>query len=159
MSTTPTQGAAKPMPPSNPLTPRDEKTGRYLPILYPEEKPFWDAAKQHRLVLQCCSKCGRVRYPIGPTCPWDLSNDFEWKQMSGRGVVHNFVIYHKPWIPYYRDKVPYALVQVELEEGPRLTTNLLEVPVDQVRIGIPVEAVWEDVTDAVSLVQFCPRKG
>jgi uncharacterized OB-fold protein len=158
MSTTPTSGAAKPMPPSNPLTPRDEKTGRYLPVLFPEEKPFWDAAKQHRLLLQCCNKCGRVRYPIGPTCPWDLSNEFEWKQMSGRGVVHNFVIYHKPWIPYYRDKVPYALVQVEIEEGPRLTTNLLDVPVDQVKIGIPVDAVWDDVTDAVSLIQFRPRR-
>jgi uncharacterized protein len=158
MSTTAT-APARPAAPANPLTPRDEKTGRYLPIIYPEEKPFWDAAKQRRLILQRCLDCGRVRYPIGPTCPWDLSNRFEWAQMSGRGVVHNFVIYHKPWIPYYKDKVPYALVQVQIEEGPRLTTNLLEVPVDQVRIGMEVEATWEDVTDAVSLLQFRPRRG
>jgi uncharacterized protein len=153
-----TTGTTKPKQSTNSLTPIDERTGRYLPILFPEEKPFWDAAKQHKLLLQRCAKCSRVRYPIGPTCPWDLSNDFEWEQMSGRGVIQNFVIYHKAWTPYYRDKVPYALVHVEIEEGPRLTTNLFDVRPDQVRIGMPVEAVWEDVTDAVSLLQFRPRR-
>ena len=57
------------------LAPRDEKTGRYLPVVYPEEKPFWDAAKQRRLMLQRCRACGKVWYPIGPTCPFCLSND------------------------------------------------------------------------------------
>ncbi len=133
---------------------RDEKTGRYLPTLYPEEMPYWQAAKRHELMLQRCDSCHKVWYPVGPTCPFCLSKTFTWAQMSGKGVVHNFVIYHKPWIPYYNDKVPYAVVQVEIEEGPRLTTNLLGVPVREVKIGLPVEAVWEDVTEDVSLLQF-----
>lgn len=144
---------------SSSLTPRDERTGRYLPILHPEEKPFWAAAKQHRLVLQKCRRCERVWYPVGPTCPFCLSKEHDWTEMSGRGVVHNFVVYHKPWIPYYKDKVPYVLAQVEIEEGPRLTTNILGIPPGDVKIGMAVEATWEDVTDDVTLLQFRPRQG
>jgi uncharacterized OB-fold protein len=136
---------------------KDEASGRYLPIQYPEEKPFWEGAKRHQLVLQRCDDCKKVLYPIGPTCPHCGSNRFTWQPMRGRGTVHNFVIYHKAWVPYYKDKVPYALVQVEIEEGPRLTTNLLGVPVSDVRIGIKVEAAWEDLTDEVTLLQFKPR--
>jgi uncharacterized OB-fold protein len=138
---------------------KNTASGRYLPILYPEEMPYWQAAKHHKLVLQRCDGCGKVRFPIGPTCPFCQSNMFTWTTMSGRGVVHNYVIYHKAWIPYYRDKVPYALVQVEIEEGPRLTTNLWDVPVDQIKIGMEVEASWEDVTDEITLLQFRPAKG
>ncbi|MDQ8731455.1 OB-fold domain-containing protein [Bradyrhizobium sp. LHD-71] len=137
----------------------DETTGRYLPIQYPEEMPFWKAAQQRRLVLQRCDDCRKVLYPIGPTCPHCGSNKFTWSEMSGRGVVHNFVVYHKPWVPYYRDRVPYALVQVQIEEGPRLTTNLHGVSVSDVRIGMEVEATWEELTPGVTLLQFKPRGG
>ena len=136
---------------------KDDATGRYLPIQYPEEKPFWDGCKEHKLILQRCDDCSKVIYPIGPTCPHCQSNKYTWTQMSGRGRVHNFVIYHKPWVPYYKDKVPYALVQVEIEEGPRLTTNLFDVPVKDVKIGMEVEATWEKLTDEVTLIQFKPR--
>ncbi len=139
-------------------TTKDAATGRYLPILYPEEMPYWRATKQRKLVLQRCDGCGKVWFPIGPTCPFCQSNMFTWTEMSGRGVVHNYVIYHKAWIPYYQDKVPYALVQVEIEEGPRLTANLWDVPIDQIKIGMKVEAAWEDVTEEITLLQFRPAK-
>lgn len=136
---------------------KDETTGRYLPIQYPEERPYWEAAKQHRLVLPRCDDCAKVIFPIGPTCPHCGSNKSTWTEMSGRGRVHNYVVYHKPWVPYYKDKVPYAVVQVEIEEGPRLTTNLIGVPVRDVKIGMEVEAAWEDLTPDVTLIQFKPR--
>ena len=135
----------------------NEKTGRYLPVLYPEEKPYWDGAKARRLMLQKCSDCGNVWYPIGPACPACFSMKFEWSRMSGRGVVHNYVVYHKAWTPWFEKRVPYAVVQVELEEGPRLTTNLLECPVTDVKIGMPVEVTYEDITEEITLVQFKPR--
>lgn len=136
----------------------DEKTGRYLPVIYPEEMPYWEAARAHKLVLQQCDSCGKVRFPIGGICPACLSGEFTWTPMSGRGVVHNYVVYHKPWSDYLKTKVPYAVVQVELEEGPRLTTNLLGLPADQVRIGLEVDVAFEDVTDTITLVQFAPRE-
>ena len=107
---------------------RDDATGRYLPVIYPEELPFWEGAKKRQLWLQSCKACGKAWFPIGPACPRCFSMDFAWKEMSGRGTIHNYVIYHKAWTPWFEKKVPYAVVQVELEEGPRLTTNLLDVP-------------------------------
>lgn len=135
----------------------DEKTGRYLPIIHEIEKPFWEATKTGRLILQKCSDCGHVRYPIGPMCPQCQSTDSIWEEMSGEGVVHNYVVYHKGWTDYLKTKVPYAVVQVELVEGPRLTTNILGVPVSEVHIGMPVHVAFEEVTDAITLVQFSAK--
>jgi uncharacterized OB-fold protein len=132
----------------------DEQSGRYLPVIYPEEIPYWQGLRERKIMLQRCSDCAKVWYPIGPVCPKCLSGNFEWKQMSGRGVVHNFVIYYKAWMPFLMKRVPYAVVQVQLEEGPRLTTNLIDVPLDEVKIGMPVEAAYEDVTDEITLLQF-----
>ena len=110
----------------------DETSGRYLPVIYPEELPYWEALRERTLMLQRCKACAKAWFPIGPACPHCLSLEFDWSTMSGRGVIHNFVIYHKAWTPWLQARVPYAVVQVELEEGPRLTTNLLDVP-DPVR--------------------------
>ena len=135
----------------------DEKTGRFMPILYPEEAPYWEAARRHELRLQKCRQCGKVWFPIGPVCPFCLSKDFEWALMSGRGVVSNCVVFHKAWAPWLESRVPYAVVQVELEEGPRLTTNLLGIKPSEIQIGQPVEVVFEDISDTeVTLVQFRP---
>ncbi|MEP6871864.1 MAG: OB-fold domain-containing protein [Anaerolineaceae bacterium] len=80
------------------------------------------------------------------------------QRMSGRGKIHNYVIYQKAWTPWFESRVPYAVIQVELEEGPRLTTNLLDVPAAQTKIGMPVEAAYEDITDEITLLQFRPAK-
>lgn len=134
----------------------DEKTGRYLPFIYPEELPFWEAARERKLKLQRCSSCGKAWYPIGPACPYCFSTKFEWQLMSGRGTLHNYVIYHKAWTPWFEKRVPYAVVQVQLEEGPRLTANLLDCPIEKIRIGMPVAAAFEDITGEITLVQFRP---
>jgi uncharacterized OB-fold protein len=135
---------------------KDDRTGRYLPVIYPEEIPFWEAAKRRQLKLQRCTSCGTAWYPIGPACPFCFSMDFAWSPMSGRGTLHNYVVYHKAWTPWFEKRVPYAVVQVQLEEGPRLTTNLLDCALDAIRIGMPVEAAYEDVTDEITLLQFRP---
>ena len=132
--------------------------GRYLPVIYAEEIPYWEAAKERTLKLQRCNSCGKAWFPIGPTCPHCFSEDFKWDTMKGLGTISGFVVYHKAWTPYFEKKVPYAVVQVKLEEGPRLTTNLLECPLKDVKIGMPVEVCYEDVTDEITLVQFRPRK-
>lgn len=134
----------------------DETTGRYLPVIYPEEIPYWEALKQRKLVLQQCTACHKAWFPIGPACPHCFSMGFEWAPMSGRGVLHNYVIYHKAWAPWLEKRVPYAVVQVELDEGPRLTTNLLDCPLSEIKIGIRVEAAYEDITDEITLLQFRP---
>lgn len=134
----------------------DPETGRYLPIRYPEEMPYWEAAQRHELVLQRCSACGKLRYPIGPTCPACLSDESTWDKMSGRGQVSTYVVYHKAFAPWLEQYVPYVVVQVELAEGPRLTTNLRGIDPNEVRIGMEVEAIYEKLTDDITLLQFQP---
>lgn len=132
----------------------DEASGRYLPIIYPEELPYWEGLKARTLLLQRCKDCSKVWFPIGPVCPRCLSDAFEWTPMSGRGVVHNFVVYERAWLPWFESKLPYAVVQVELDEGPRMTTNMMNTPLAAIVIGMPVEAAYEDVTGEITLLQF-----
>jgi uncharacterized OB-fold protein len=135
---------------------QQDATGRYLPVMHPEEQPYWDAARRHELVLPKCDSCGKVYYPVGPVCPNCLSSHFSWAPMSGLGTVSSFVVYHKPWAPWLKPRVPYVVAQVELAEGPRLTTNLLDIAPGDVRAGMAVQVAYETLTEEVTLVQFRP---
>lgn len=137
----------------------DQTSGRYLPIIYPEERPYWDGLRQRTLVLPRCKACGQAWYPLGPACPSCFAIAFDWSPMAGTGVLHNYVVYHKAFAPWLEKRVPYAVVQVELDEGPRLTTNLIDCPIDAVKIGMRVETAFEDITDEITLLQFRPASG
>lgn len=128
----------------------------YLPIQYPEEEPYWDALRKGELRLQQCQDCRKVRYPIGPVCPGCLSPKADWAVMSGRGVVSSYVVFWKAWAPWLQARVPYVVAQVELEEGPRLTTNLLNIEPPDVSIGLEVRAAYERRTADIVLLQFEP---
>ena len=137
----------------------DEATGRYLPFLYPEEMSYWNGLKENKVVLQRCNACGKAWFPIGPACMHCFSFDFKWDAMSGKGVLHNYVVYHKAWMPWMESRVPYAVIQVELDEGPRLTTNILDWPLAEVKIGMRMKAAYEQVNEKITLLQFRPDKG
>ena len=125
-----------------------------LPRITPENRPFWEAARRHQLTLQRCADCRQFRYPPAPVCPDCLSEHAAWTPVSGRGTVSTYVIVHKNYFPSFRDDLPYHVVQVQLDEGPRLTASLVEVPNAEIRIGMPVEVVFDDVTPEVSLPRF-----
>lgn len=133
-----------------------ENTDRYMPRIYAEEREFWEGAAAEELRLQQCGQCRRVRYPIGPVCPTCLSDAFTWEVMSGHGHVQTFAVFHKAWAPWMERKVPYVVAQVEIDEGPRLTTNLLEIAPGDVRIGLAVSACYERIADDIVLLQFAP---
>lgn len=128
--------------------------GRYLPIRYPEELPYWEATLRSELVIPECSSCGYLFHPVGPVCPRCLSDRLGWRQVSGKGTVTSYVVYHKGWSGWLRDHIPYTVAQVELDEGPRLTAGLVDIAPDELAVGIRVEAVFEKVTDEIALVQF-----
>jgi uncharacterized protein len=128
----------------------------YLPVQYPEEGPYWDGLRTSELRLQQCQDCGKVRYPIGPVCPRCLSPKADWALMSGRGTVSTYVVFWKAWVPWLQARVPYVVAQVELPEGPRLTTNLLNIEPADVSIGLAVQAVYEQRTADIVLLQFEP---
>ncbi len=131
-------------------------TDRPLPSITPLTRPFWEAARRHELVLQRCQDCGGFRYPPGETCPGCLSERLEWVKASGRGRVFTWTVFHRAYHPAFARAVPYAVVAVELEEGPRLISNLVDCPLEALRIGLPVEVVFEDASPEISLPKFRP---
>ena len=127
-----------------------------LPSISEYNRPFWTYARAHELRLQRCLDCGRPWAPIGPVCPRCFSERFEWARMSGRGVIASWIVFHKLYHPAFAADLPYNVAFVELEEGPRLISNVVGVRNDALRIGLPVEVVFDDVTDSVSLPKFRP---
>lgn len=135
----------------------DEYT-RPLPVRQPESDFYWEKAHEHELWLRRCNDCDQAYFYPRDFCPTCFSRDVEWVQASGRGVLHAFAIAHRGPIPAFRDHVPYITALVDLEEGPRVPTNLVEVEPDpaKIKIGMAVEVVFDDVTDDTTLVKFKP---
>ncbi len=106
------------------------------------------------LRLQACSACGRVRYPATPRCASCGDTRFEWRDASGTGSVWSFCVFHKDYFPQARRTLPYAVVLVVLDEGPKLYSNLLDVAPEDIRIGMRVRAVTQTAADGTALVRF-----
>lgn len=135
------------------MTPSVEKP---LPTITPLNAPFWRAARQGELRLQQCCQCRHIRYPISEVCPECLSEESEWARLSGRGTVFSFVTFHQVYHPAYRDEVPYNVSIIQLDEGPRMISNVVDIAVDQVAIGQKVEVCFDPVSDTVALPRFRP---
>ncbi len=133
-----------------------EKIQKPVPGINKLNKDFWEATRRHELVLQSCRKCGSYRYPAGLICPECLSDELVWRKVSGRGVVYTWTVFHRAYHPAFVDDLPYAVVAVELEEGPRIVTNLVDCKLENIKIGMPVEVVFEDINDEISLPKFRP---
>ncbi|HJQ82716.1 MAG TPA: Zn-ribbon domain-containing OB-fold protein [Candidatus Binatia bacterium] len=127
-----------------------------LPEMTPAMRPFWDAARRRELVVQRCSGCGTARFPARDLCSRCLSREAEWVRASGRGSVFSWAVMHQVYHSGFAGEVPYAVVVVELEEGARLVSNLVDCAPDAITAGMPVEVVFEDVTPDVTLPKFRP---
>ncbi|MFQ5382606.1 MAG: Zn-ribbon domain-containing OB-fold protein [Dehalococcoidia bacterium] len=127
-----------------------------LPRPTPVTKPFWDATREHRLLLQRCP-AGHVFYYARTHCPECLSNDLEWIEASGRGRLYSYTVARRPQSPHFADDVPYIIGAVILDEGPRLTSLIVETAPEDVVIDGPVEVVWDDeASDELSMPYFRP---
>lgn len=131
------------------------ENGRPLPQPTPTTQPFFDAAREGRLVLQRCARDGFFYYPRSH-CPKCLGRDWKWQPVSGRGVVHAFTIDRIGHDPAQRSRVPLAIAVIELDEGPRMTANVVGCAPEAIRVGLPVEVCFERVGET-ALVQFRPR--
>ena len=129
-----------------------------LPAISSLNRPYWEGLTQRRLVMPQCNECGKFWYPPTPFCPVCWSRDFTWQRLSGRGRVNSWVVFHQSYFSSFKDDIPYNVAEVELEEGPRLLTNLVEVDNADIQIGMAVEVCFDDITDEVTLAKFRPRK-
>ena len=129
-----------------------------LPGLTLETQPFWDYCQKHELSMQKCNQCGFIRFPPSIICPKCRSLEgVEWIKLSGKGKVYSFVVFHHLYHPAFAHDIPYAVASIELEEGPRMMSNITGCKMEDIKIGMPVEVYFEDVTDGFALPKFKPR--
>jgi uncharacterized OB-fold protein len=129
-----------------------------LPVLDALNTPFWEATRRGELALQQCSACGHIRHPINHICPACLSDKYEWKVLSGRGTVHSSIVFHQVYNPVFAKDIPYNVSLVQLEEGPRMMSNVVGVAPSEVKVGDEVDAVFDAVTDDISIPRFRKRQ-
>ena len=127
---------------------------RPLPEITALTEPFWRAARERRLVVQRCDACGALRFPPEAGCHQCGSLQASWVPVSGRATLYSWTLCYPPLLPYFAERAPWPVAVVELEEGPRMVTNIVGVPVEEYEIGTPLVADFEDVDDEVTLVVF-----
>jgi uncharacterized OB-fold protein len=108
-----------------------------------ESQPFFDAAKENKLLIQKCGSCGKYQFYPRKLCKHCGSPDVEWVEASGKGVVHTYTVIHRG-MPGWREEGPYVAAIVELDEGARMTTNIVDCPASDVTIDMPVEVTFVD---------------
>jgi uncharacterized OB-fold protein len=131
------------------------------PIPAPDEasRPFFEGAAAGKLMLMRCASCETYRYPSRDRCDVCWSTDTEWVEASGRGRLHSWVVFHQVYHPAFAERVPYNVAQVELEEGPRITSNVVIAENGDLRAGMALEVLFEPVADGVALPKFRPAQG
>ena len=130
-----------------------------LPVPDPVTKPFWDGLQNKELKLQRCSSCQSAVFYPRVVCPSCGSRELNWIKASGRGTLYAFTIAYRGVPAAFKSSAPYVVAMVELEEGARMMTNLVDIDPtpEAVRIGMPVEVVFDKVTDTTTLAKFRPR--
>ena len=124
-----------------------------LPRIDTLNRPFWDAARAQKLVVQSCDDCGDLRFPPTPVCPKCLSARQGWTEASGKGTLESWVDFHRAYWGGFNDALPYRVCLVRLAEGPLLISNLVGDS-GAARLGAVVRVVFERVTDDVTLPKF-----
>ncbi len=128
-----------------------------LPAPDPESTPFWDSCREHKLKIVRCTSCGSTRFPPTSFCPKCQSADHEWIEASGKGRVFSWIVVRHP-VPkdVYALDVPYVVALVELDEGVRMPTNIIDCLPEDVKADMRVQVAYRDVTDEITLPVFAP---
>lgn len=117
--------------------------------------PFWQAAREGRFLVHRCGVCQRSYWPAS-LCTLHGNADMHWVEASGRGEVYTYTIVHHAYTPAMRDKTPFVVAVVKLEEGPFFHTNILDCPPDAVTVGLPVEVAIDPAGEGLTLPKFRP---
>ncbi|MBI4233857.1 MAG: Zn-ribbon domain-containing OB-fold protein [Chloroflexi bacterium] len=131
---------------------------RPSPVPQPESDFYWQKCKEHELWVRRCKECQRTYFYPRDICPNCFSRNTEWSKTSGKGKLYSYAIAHRAPMPAFQAMTPYVIALVELEGGARMPTNLIGVEPDpaKIRCDMPVEVVFEDVDEKISLPKFRP---
>lgn len=125
-----------------------------LPIPTPWSQPFWDGCKRHELIIQRCKECQRFTFYPKILCPQCLSPNLEWVKSSGRGKVYSYTIVYSYGPTEFSEDTPYIVAIIDLQEGVRMMSNIVDCPPESVKCDMEVEVVFDDVTENVTLPKF-----
>lgn len=114
---------------------------RPVPLADEHSQPYWDAAARGELLIQRCARCGAHQFYPRRHCVACTAPDPEWVRVSGRGRLHTFSVVHRATNPEFGDDCPYVFAIVELDEGPRVSTRIVDAPLDMLRCDSPVTLV------------------
>lgn len=129
-----------------------------LPVPDGDTQPFWEGTRLGELRIQRCRACDRFIFYPRSVCPHCMSDELAWVRASGRGVVYSYTVVHRA-PEEFRHEVPYVVALVDLEEGVRMMTRLVDVDPGEVRIGMPVEVTFRRATEDIVLPYFRPARG
>ncbi len=129
-----------------------------LPLVDSTTLPWWQAAAEHRLVVQRCTSCEHTRLPPAPVCPECRCDEADWQELSGRGEVYTYTLVHRPLAA--DQDLPFVIAVIALEGagGVRMISNLVDVAPEDLAIGLPVEIVWEDMSADLAIPRFRPAE-
>ena len=134
----------------------DEDVAKPLPKPSPWSQPFWDAAREHRLVLRRCNTCGAYQHPPYPYCEVCYQEEFSWVDAAGRASLFAFTV-NRSAVPYpFVADLPYVTAIVELAEGVRMISNIVECDNGSLRNGMELEVVFNAISDEYTLPQWRP---
>ena len=138
------------------MSEQHERAQKPAPLPDEQSQPFFEGAARGVLMIRGCNACGARLAPTTETCSECLGDDLAWVEASGRGTLFTFAVMHQLYHPAFADDIPYNVAMVELEEGPRLQSNVVGVPNDELTVGMALEVTFEQVADGVSLPRFRP---
>jgi hypothetical protein len=127
-----------------------------LPTIEPESQPYWDAATEHRLLIQRCAACGAAQHYPRPFCVTCWSDDVSWEEASGRGTLYTFSTVYMNDLPPFAERVPYVVGAVDLEEGPRVMSNIVGADPAELEVGMDVVVEFQDLDDQITAPVFRP---
>jgi uncharacterized OB-fold protein len=119
-----------------------------------DSRPYWDGLAAHRLLLQRCAICGRVRHYPRPLCDACHSFEVEWIEASGEARVHSWTVAHHPFHPGFKAELPYTLVTADLPEGVRMVAQLRGAGPEALRPGLPLRIGFEATREGLTLPVF-----
>lgn len=127
-----------------------------IPIPSPEAQPYWDGLRDSKLLMPRCDACGKSWFPPSLLCPHCNARKWTWTPTSGRGRIFSYVVYHRVYHPGFADEVPYAVAVIELDEGPRMISNVIGIAPDKLACDMRVEIVYQPITETITLPKFKP---
>jgi len=121
-----------------------------------ETQPFWDATREGKLLIRRCRSCEVFHFYPRPFCPKCWSEDVEWVEASGRATLYTWSVVHQNDLPPWPERVPYVAAVVDLAEGPRMQTNIIDCPFDELADGLALEVVFRAASDEFTIPVFRP---